>query len=81
MAQYVGGKQCQPLTYTPPDTKRLLEDAGVTVLQTAIEQLMVCMACDICPAYAARHYALINAAQLPAAEQLGFAQSSAPPMP
>jgi len=77
-ARVVGGKQCELPRYTPPDTRQLLEQAGVTVFETAVEHLAVCSACG-CPDYAAIHRALINQADLDKALQLGFKPGHAPP--
>ena len=79
-ARVVGGKQCEPPSYTPPDTKRVLEEAGITVFESAVERLAVCSACG-CPAYAAVHYALIQKAHVGQAQQLGFQPSGAPRSP
>ena len=70
---FVGGKQCEPTSkYDPPDVERLLEKAGIHVYQTRVEPLIVCMACLICPDYAATHYARIQQNKAGVAQQLGF---------
>lgn len=52
-----GGRQCDPNDdYRPPDTRRLLEAAGVTVLRTYTGLHPVCAACG-CPSYSATQYA------------------------
>ncbi|HWP81407.1 MAG TPA: hypothetical protein VNN76_02010 [Bacteroidota bacterium] len=77
---FVGGKQCDPDdTYTPPDTRKLLEEHRITVMETAIVPMARCRACWICPSYAAIHYALIPEKDLKQAETLGF-RLSYPPM-
>ena len=80
-ARVVGGKSCQSPPFAPPDTKQALEEAGITVFETAIEYMGVCMACDICPAYAAIHRALIPQADMERARQLGFQPGDAPRPP
>lgn len=69
---FSGGRQCTDDMYTPPDTKRLLNQAGIAVFATAIEHYAVCRACIICPTYSAMHMALIRESQLTEAEALGF---------
>jgi hypothetical protein len=70
---FAGGKQCEPTSkYDPPDVKRLLEKAGIPVYETRVESLFVCMACSICPDYAARHYARIQQNKADIAQQFGF---------
>lgn len=69
---FSGGRQCTDDIYTPPDTKRLLNKAGIAVFATAIEHYAVCRACIICPTYSAMHMALIRESQLTEAEVLGF---------
>ena len=76
---FSGGRQCEDDGYQPPDTRKLLEAHQITVLATATKPLPVCLACHICPAYAARHLAQIPASQLTAAESLGFQQHKPPP--
>jgi hypothetical protein len=71
MQVFSGGMQCGWASYTPPDTKKLLHSAGVFVYRAEVEYLGVCGACG-CPAYAARHYALIHRRDLSKATQLGF---------
>lgn len=76
---FEGGKQCNPgATYTPPDVKRLLKKAGIMVHDTRVKHYGVCAACEVCPAYAAVHYALIGQGNLEAAQQLGFLQNDPP---
>lgn len=75
---YVGGWQCDPAgIFIPPDTKRLLNQAGISVFETKIEPHPVCAACT-CPSYAATHYALIKKEHLTRAEQVGFEQKDPP---
>lgn len=74
---FVGGQQCTPQEYTPPDAKALLHAAGIGVYETAIEYHAVCAACG-CPSYAAMHYALIAKSQLTVAEGLGFLPNNPP---
>lgn len=69
---FVGGQQCVHEQYTPPDTKAILNAAGIEVYDTAVQQQAVCLGCLVCPSYAATHYALIAKSRLPAAEALGF---------
>lgn len=71
---FTGGRQCQPGSYTPPDVRVMLERVGVAVLETRVEPLSVCHACDICPAYSADHFVLIDPAHLDAAQAAGFAR-------
>ncbi|HLB01321.1 MAG TPA: S8 family serine peptidase, partial [Bacteroidota bacterium] len=74
----VGGVQCDPSdTFTPPDTRVLLDSGGVKVYDTRLEFLAVCAACT-CPAYAAIHYALIPSEDLGKARLLGFDLDSPP---
>ena len=73
-----GGRQCDTSShYTPPDTKNLLNSAGIPVLDAIVIPAAVCLACG-CPTYAATHYALIPNEQLREAERLGF-QPEVPP--
>lgn len=74
---FSGGKQCGGQWYTPPDTKRLLNNAGIGVAETRVVLHPVCEACD-CPTYAATHYALISESQLTQAESLGFRRATPP---
>ena len=77
---FVGGKQCDATSkYEPPDVKRLLASAGITVYEMRIEFLMVCQACEICPSYAATHYALIERNYISSAQNLGFLPQQPPP--
>jgi hypothetical protein len=69
---YVGGRQCTNDNYRPPNTKHLLNAAGIAVAEIAIEHHPVCAACFICPEYAATHYALILKHQQSEAEALGY---------
>jgi hypothetical protein len=75
---YSGGRQCEPREdYAAPETRSVLEEAGVTVYETAARADAVCMACG-CPAYAATHYAQIQSSDVDRAARLGF-ERSAPP--
>lgn len=75
---YSGGRQCAPAEdYAAPDTRAVLEDAGVRVFDTAVRPMAVCQACD-CPAYSATHYAQIRATDLDLATQAGFERSDPP---
>jgi hypothetical protein len=75
---YVGGWQCDPAgIYTPPDTKCLLNQAGIPVFETKVVYHPVCAACT-CPSYAATHYALIKKEHLTRAERVGFEQEDPP---
>jgi hypothetical protein len=69
---FSGGRQCTQDVYTPPDTKRLLNEAGIAVFATWIEHYVVCRECIVCPTYAAMHSARIRKSQLGQAEALGF---------
>jgi len=71
---FTGGRQCHPGSYTPPDVKEMLRRVGVAVLETRVEPLAVCHACDICPAYSADHFVLIDPAHLEPAQAAGFAR-------
>ena len=76
---FAGGRQCEPTAnYDPPDVKRLLEKAGIPVYETRVESLLVCMACSICPDYAATHYASIQQNKAGVAQQLGFIPKQPP---
>lgn len=75
---FAGGVQCTQDQYTPPDTKTLLNQAGIAVFATSIEHYPVCGACG-CPKYAAMHSALIKDSQLAKAEALGFRRIDPPP--
>ncbi len=69
---FSGGRQCEPdERFQPPDSAQLLADAGVQVIETRKEPMMVCMACG-CPAYAAKHRALIDLADQGKAAVAGF---------
>ena len=69
---FSGGRQCEPDdNFQPPDSAELLASAGVVVIETRTEPMMVCMACG-CPAYAAKHRALIDAADQGKAAEVGF---------
>ena len=69
---YSGGVQCDTSShYTPPDTKSILNRAGVYVADTDVEPYATCDGCE-CPAYAAMHYALIPESDLARAERIGF---------
>ncbi len=69
---FSGGRQCNPFEeFNPPNTKCILNQAGIPVFDTEIEHHPVCAAC-ICPSYAATHRALIKKEHLSLAEQLGF---------
>jgi hypothetical protein len=74
---FSGGRQCTVDTYTPPDTKRFLNAAGIGVAETRVVLLAVCAACG-CPAYAGIHYAFISESQLQQAELLGFQRATPP---
>ncbi len=75
---YVGGVQCDPSShYTPPDVRQVLNDADVSVFDTAIEGSPVCLACT-CPSYAAMHFAQIKKDDVEKAEQAGFQQTDPP---
>jgi hypothetical protein len=76
--EFSGGRQCTREIYTPPDTKKLLNQVGIAVYATYVEPRPVCMACS-CPAYAALHSARIRRNQLSQAEALGFRQVEPPP--
>ncbi len=80
MAQtFSGGRQCAPREgYTPPDVPAMLARARVEMLGVEVERLAVCQACS-CPAYAARHFVQVRAADRPALEALGFAAVDGPP--
>lgn len=80
MAQtYSGGRQCHGDEHTrPPDTRALLEAADVQALETREVPQAVCMACDICPAYAIRHYIRISVEDQEDAANAGY-RSSPPP--
>jgi len=67
----VGGVQCDTIHYSPPNTKELLNNAGIPVVDTMTEYLSTCAACG-CPDYAAIHFALIDKIYIRAAEKLGF---------
>ncbi|NNE47820.1 MAG: hypothetical protein HKN37_14290 [Rhodothermales bacterium] len=70
---FSGGRQCDPeSSYDPPDVVRLLQDAGAVVLDLAIEPSVVCFACYICPAWAARYAALVREQDLGIALAAGF---------
>ncbi len=69
---FSGGRQCTQDVYVPPDTKRLLNAAGIAVFATSIELYAVCKACIVCPTYAAMHSARIRKSQLAQVEALGF---------
>ncbi len=76
---FSGGVQCDPsVEYDPPDTRSLLEEAGVQVLDTAVEHLGVIAVCGA-SSYAAVHYALVSAETEEGALALGFERSEAPP--
>jgi hypothetical protein len=76
--EYVGGKQCDPQEqYIPPDTRSLLQGAGIAVAEVRIEHHYVCMACG-CPTYAATHYARIHRDSVEAAIRMGFVPVQAP---
>lgn len=68
---FIGGRQCTNDVYIPPDTRRLLSEAGIVVFATYVVHHATCAACG-CPTYAAMHAALIDARQLREAEALGF---------
>lgn len=69
---FSGGRQCEPdASFQPPDSAELLAEAGVKVIETREEPMMVCMACG-CPAYAAKHRALIDVADQSKAATAGF---------
>ncbi len=74
---YVGGVQCDAEVYLPPDTRQLLEGAGIEVNDVFVEGYGVCAACG-CPDYAAMHYVLIGRNDLPEAEALGFTPMDPP---
>jgi hypothetical protein len=74
---YQGGAQCDAEVYRPPDTRGLLEGAGIAVLDVAEEEYAVCAACG-CPDYAGVRYALINESDIGKAGGMGF-QPSDPP--
>ena len=76
---FSGGRQCEEDDYRPPDTRALLEAQNISVLETATQPLPVCLACGICPSYAARHYARIPVGQADAAAALGFKKHMPPP--
>lgn len=74
VAQYFsGGAQCEPGSkYDPPDVKQLLERAGIVVYETRKKSQLRCLACSMCPSYAAIHYARIQRNKVDAAQRLGF---------
>ena len=76
--EFQGGKQCVE-DYEPPDIHELLEDKGVSVAETAVKPMPVCLACEVCKAYAGRHYARIDSADVEAAREAGFELSDPPP--
>ena len=76
--EFQGGKQCVE-DYEPPDVRELLEKRGVSVAETAVEPMPVCLACEVCKAYAGRHYALIDGAGVEVAREAGFELSDPPP--
>ncbi len=80
MAQtYSGGQQCAPRQpYTPPNVAEVMARERIAVLAMAVEQMSVCQACT-CPAYAARHFVQIRAADAERAAALGFEPAEAPP--
>lgn len=76
---YTGGQQCQPRqAYSPPNVAAELAREGVDVLATDVERLAVCQACT-CPAYSARHFVQVRAADVEKVAALGFERAQAPP--
>ena len=73
----VAGRQCEPFS-GPPDLRKTLEAQGVKVYKEVIIQQPVCMACGVCPAYAATYYELIDAAGWSQAQKLGFRREVPP---
>lgn len=76
--QYTLGKQCSDTTYSAPTPSRELGEAGVEVVDEHVEPMMTCAACDVCPAYAARHFAQIRASGVEKARAAGFERSDPP---
>ena len=74
----VGGKQCVTQSFDPPDLEAVLKNGGVTVVREVIQPMPTCAACEICPLYAAQHFYEIDAADLAAAEALGFDEHDPP---
>lgn len=76
---YTGGQQCQPRqTYAPPNVAADLAREGVELIAAEVEQLSVCQACT-CPAYAARHFVQVRAADVEKVAALGFERAQTPP--
>ncbi len=75
--EYSGGRQCEE-DFAPPDTRELLEGKGIRVRETATEPMPVCMACGICPAYAARHFARIHQDDADKAKEADFSPAEPP---
>ena len=73
----VGGVQCEEDSFSVPDTRETLEDAGIEVNDVFVEGYMVAAVCGA-PAYAAMHYALIGRDDLDEAEALGFTPMDPP---
>jgi serine protease AprX len=72
-----GGVQCDWETYTPPDTRAVLEGAGIEVNDVFVEGYYVVALCGATE-YAAMHYALIGRDGLGEAEALGFTPMDPP---
>lgn len=78
---FTGGRQCDPhVPFDPPDTGQQLEDAGVRVIETAVEMHALCEACH-CPDYSATHFARIPVSDLDAARIEGYVVSDSPGVP
>ncbi|MBI5214659.1 MAG: hypothetical protein HY960_02795 [Ignavibacteriae bacterium] len=70
--QIVGGVLCDTsVHFTPPDTKRLLNDAGIRVFDVFTEHYAIIALCGA-PRYAADHYAFIHYNDIELAKRLGF---------
>ena len=69
---FTGGEQCNPdSSYTPPDIEVQLEEAGIAVYDTQVQNHPVCAACT-CPDYSATHFAAIDETDVDAAAEIGF---------
>lgn len=69
---FAAGKQCSSEPFVIPVAEDILRDAGVRTFGSREEPMAVCLACEVCPAYAAEQFVTIARADTTKAKSLGF---------
>ena len=71
------GSGGRPAASQPPDTRQLLEDAGVPVHEVTVKYLPMCQGPG-CPTYSQVHFARIPEAMTASVAELGYRASRGP---